>query len=54
MNSLTQIAYSFFQLVPNRAFAGIGSLSIVARGQGWAEVQEAFVHICRGEKTGPR
>lgn len=51
MNSLTQVAYSFFQLVPNWAFADIRSLSIVARGQGWAGVQEAFIHVCRGEKT---
>lgn len=33
-----QIAYPFFQLVPHWASAGEGSLSIVARGQGWAGV----------------
>lgn len=31
-----QIAYSFFQLVPDRASADKGSLSIVACGQGRA------------------
>lgn len=45
-NSLTQIAYPFFQLVPHWASAGEGSPSIVAHGQGWAGVWEALIHIC--------
>lgn len=52
MNSLTQTAYSFFQLVPDGASAGEGPLSVVAHGQGRAGVGEAFIHICRGQNTG--